>query len=74
MKYILVLHICSLLTGKCFESQTTGYMFNSHYDCAVGGYQISGQTFKLFHSTFMDKYGYDQPHRSQTANACVPLA
>tara|TARA_S200002703_G_scaffold93643_1_gene80854 strand:- start:1071 stop:1226 length:156 start_codon:yes stop_codon:yes gene_type:complete len=22
-------------------------MFNSHYDCAVGGYQISGQTFKL---------------------------
>ena len=47
MKYVLILHICSLLSGKCFESQTTAYIYPTHFDCAVAGYQVSGQTFQL---------------------------
>ena len=65
MKYILVLHICSLLSGQCFESQVTGYMFNSHYDCAVGGYQISGQTFKTLKND--DYIGLDRINKEKIA-------
>ena len=65
MKYILVLHICSLLSGQCFESQVTGYMFNSHYDCAVAGYQVSGQTFKTLKND--DYIGLDRLNKEKIA-------
>mgnify|MGYP003122907048 CR=1 FL=1 len=65
MKYILVLHICSLLSGDCFESQYTGYTYNSHFDCAVAGYSVSGQTFKLLKNN--DYIGIDRINKEKIA-------
>ena len=46
MKYILILYMCSLTTGKCPNSTVSGYQFNSHYDCINAGYAIAQKTYK----------------------------
>ena len=58
MKFILVLHLCSVITGKCTESSIPGLMFKSHFDCAVGGYSMALHTFKQLKND--DYYGIDQ--------------
>ena len=46
MKYILILYMCSLTTGKCPNSTVSGYQFNSHYDCVNAGYAIAQKTYR----------------------------
>ena len=46
MKFILVLHLCSMLTGQCFESLNVGFEFNDHRSCALAGYDISGKSLE----------------------------
>ena len=65
MKFILVLHLCSVITGKCMESSITGMMFKSHYDCAIGGYSMALHTFK--HLKNDDYYGIDRINEDKIA-------
>ena len=44
MKFILVLHLCSMLTGQCNES--LNMEFNDHRSCALAGYDISGKSLE----------------------------
>jgi len=46
MKFILVLHLCSILNQSCFESLHVGLSFNDHRSCAIAGYEISGSSLK----------------------------
>ena len=46
MKFILVLHLCSMLTQQCFESLTVNMEFNDHRSCALAGYDISGKSLE----------------------------
>jgi hypothetical protein len=46
MKFILVLHLCSMLTGQCFQSLHVNMEFNDHRSCALKGYDISGKSLK----------------------------
>ena len=41
IKYVLILHLCSLITGTCLSNQTLGYEFDDHYSCVKAGYQQS---------------------------------
>jgi len=43
-KFMLILHLCSVVQGACYESTITGFTFKSHYDCAQAGYKIAGAT------------------------------
>lgn len=45
-KFILVLYLCSMVTGQCPSSHYAGFSFNTHYDCVVNGYGVAQQTFK----------------------------
>ena len=45
-KFVLVLYLCSMVTGKCPSSHYAGFQFNTHYDCVVNGYGFAQQTFK----------------------------
>lgn len=45
-KFILVLYLCSMVTGKCPSSHYAGFSFKTHYDCVVNGYGFAQQTFK----------------------------
>jgi len=46
MKFILVLHLCSLLTQTCYESLHLNMEFNDHRSCAIAGYEISVESLK----------------------------
>ena len=65
MKYVLILYLCSLSSGQCPEQKVTGYMFSSHYDCAIAGYIVSGQTYKNLVDD--DYYGLERINREKIA-------
>ena len=46
MKYVLVLYMCSMLSGQCPSSTFAGYQFTNHYDCVNAGYGLAQQTFR----------------------------
>ena len=46
MKFILVLHLCSMLSQQCFESLTVNMEFEDHRSCALAGYDISGKSLE----------------------------
>ena len=46
MKFILVLHLCSLLTQTCYESLHVGLEFKDHRSCALAGYDISAKSLE----------------------------
>ena len=44
IKFVLILHLCSTLSGKCLDSQYIGEL-PDHYSCVKAGYI---QAFKSF--------------------------
>lgn len=65
MKFILILHLCSVITGKCTESSIPGLMFTSHYDCALGGYKMAHRMFQTLKED--DYYGLDRINEEKIA-------
>jgi hypothetical protein len=55
MKFILILHLCSLLTQTCYESLHVGMQFNDHRSCAIAGYEISGESLKQLNPDTVNK-------------------
>ena len=46
MKYILILYMCSMVSGEWPTSTISGWQFENHYDCVNAGYGVSQQTFR----------------------------
>lgn len=46
MKFIIVVYVCSMVTGVCPTSSITGYQFDTHNDCVEAGYRLSYNKFK----------------------------
>ena len=45
-KFIIVLHLCSMITGQCPSSHfSVKNGFETHYDCALNGYAIAQKTY-----------------------------
>tara|TARA_Y100000004_G_scaffold114397_1_gene128480 strand:- start:249 stop:479 length:231 start_codon:yes stop_codon:yes gene_type:complete len=65
MKFILILHLCSVVTGKCTESSITGVMFKDHYNCALAGYRLGYETFKRLEEDVY--YGLDRINKEKIA-------
>ena len=66
MKFILVLHLCSMITGQCLDSHHPGYQFKTHYDCAIAGYALSQKSLKLL-SEEEYYYGLDRINKERLA-------
>ena len=62
---MLVLHLCSVVAGKCTDATYTGLMFNDHYTCALGGYRMGYETFKRLEAD--DYYGLDRINKEKIA-------
>ena len=45
-KFVLILYICSTLTGTCNNGQIPGLEYDNHYDCALAGYKFASATLK----------------------------
>ncbi len=46
MKYIIILYMCSMVSGECPSNNVVGYQFNNHYDCVIAGYKEAYNAFK----------------------------
>ena len=46
MKFILILHVCSLLNQACPGSMYPREIYPSHYDCAIAGYTQARELFE----------------------------
>ncbi len=45
-KFIIVLHLCSMITGQCPSSHfSVKNEFKTHYDCVLNGYAVAQQTY-----------------------------
>jgi hypothetical protein len=65
MKYILILHLCSMITGKCVDPFIPGYQFKTHYDCAIAGYGLSQKSLKELAND--ENYGLETINRDKLA-------
>ena len=65
MKFMLVLHLCSVVAMKCTDATYTGLMFADHYSCALGGYKMGYETFKRLEQD--DYYGLDRINKEKIA-------
>lgn len=46
IKFIIVLHLCSMITGQCPSSYfSVKHEFQTHYDCVLNGYAVAQKTF-----------------------------
>ena len=45
-KFILVMYICSMVSGKCPDHHIPGYSFETHAACVEYGYRVAHGTFK----------------------------
>jgi len=64
-KFMLVLHLCSVVAMKCTDATYTGLMFDDHYTCALGGYRMGYETFKRLEKD--DYYGIDRINKEKIA-------
>ena len=46
--FILILSVCSSLDGGCLYPLQSDKLYNTHYDCAVAGYQHSQTILRTF--------------------------
>lgn len=51
MKFVLVLWLCSVVSGKCTSSIIPGYQYKTHWDCVYSGYGFSQKVFKELEDT-----------------------
>ena len=65
MKFMLVLHLCSVVAMKCTDATYTGLMFADHYSCALGGYKMGYETFKRLEQD--EYYGLDRINKEKIA-------
>ena len=50
-KFILVMYMCSMISGECPNHHIPGFTFTSHYDCVQTGYRAAHGTFKGLEET-----------------------
>ena len=46
MKFLLVLHLCSALTGTCPNMMHPQGTYDTWFECANEGYKVSGKIYK----------------------------
>ena len=57
LKFAPIISICSSLDGSCLYPFKADKLFNTHYDCAVAGYQHS--------QTLLRSFGKDRVNKSK---------
>lgn len=66
-KFVLILYLCSLNAMQCDNGMITGIEFNSHYDCAIAGYEMSATSMKEMDKDHVEK------HKLAVKFECKPI-
>jgi hypothetical protein len=63
MKYVLILYMCSMITGQCPSSSISGYQFDNYYSCVDAGYAVAQQTFRNLPA--IEEYSLDHINKNK---------
>mgnify|MGYP003326111524 CR=1 FL=1 len=63
MKYVLILYMCSMITGQCPSSTISGYQFDNYYSCVDAGYAVAQSTFRNLED--LEEYNRDYIEQSK---------
>ena len=76
MKYLLILYMCSTLSGQCPNSVIAGYSFDSHTACVEFGYRAAHNTFKNLKEADPDLFTDEYVENSRLAVKfeCKPVS
>ena len=50
-KFILVMYMCSMVSGECPNHHIPGFSFDNHTNCVEYGYRVAHGTFKSLEET-----------------------
>ena len=72
-KYLLIMYMCSMLSGQCPSSHITGYSFDTHAACVEYGYRVAHGTFKTLEETQEMEQEYIENSRIVVRFDCKPV-
>ena len=72
-KYLLIMYMCSMLSGQCPSSHVTGYSFDTHAACVEYGYRVAHGTFKSLEETEEMEREYIENSRIVVRFDCKPV-
>ena len=72
-KYLLIMYMCSMLSGQCPSSHVTGYSFDSHSECVEYGYRLAYGTFKNLEEMEEMEREYIENSRIVVKFECRPI-
>ncbi len=55
MKYVIIMQICSALSGTCQEAYKPTIEFESFYDCGIAGYSLASSSIKKINPQIVEK-------------------
>ena len=55
MKFVLIMQLCSALSGTCQEAYKPAIQFGTFYDCGISGYSIASSTIKKMDRELVEK-------------------
>ena len=55
MKFVLIMQLCSVLSGTCQEPYRPAIEFGTFYDCGISGYSIASSTIKKMDKGLIEK-------------------
>jgi len=55
MKFVIIMQICSALSGTCQEAYKPAIEFGTFYDCGISGYNIAGSAIKKIDQKLVEK-------------------
>ena len=55
MKFVLIMQLCSVLSGTCQEPYRPAIEFGTFYDCGISGYSIASSTIKKMDRDLIEK-------------------
>ena len=55
MKFVIIMQICSALSGTCQEAYKPAIQFGTFYDCGISGYSIAGSAIKKMDRKLVEK-------------------
>jgi len=55
MKFVLIIQLCSALSGTCEKPYSPAIIFDTFYNCGIGGYSIAGSKIKEMKQELVNK-------------------
>ena len=72
-KFVLVMYMCSMVTGQCPNNFIPGFSFDTHTQCTEYGYRVAHGTFKNLEEREEMSLDYIEKNKIVVKFECRPV-